>query len=405
MTDAPHTGTEHIEPMNDRVTVLVLGGGVGGVVAATALRRRLPEPHRVMLVDREPDHLFAPSLLWLITGKRSARQITRPLDRLRRRGIEFVRGEIEHIDPSERRVRIVAGGMAHDVACDHLVISLGADLAPETVPGLAVAGFNIYTLAGAQRLRDALLGLSGGGSVAVVTPPPPYKCPAAPYEAAMLILDALRARGLGSTARVDLFTAESGPMGVAGSEVSAAVRSMVEEHGVSYHPDHAVASVDPAARRVTFANGVSAVFDVLGFVPPHRVSGVVARAGLAGDSGWVSVDPGTLQTAFPGVYAVGDVTGIPLTMGKPLPKAGVFAELEAKVVAQNIARAVTGKGRPTRYDGRGACFIEAGGGKAGFGKGNFYAEPVPTIRLHRPSYRWHLAKILFEQNWLRRRLR
>jgi sulfide:quinone oxidoreductase len=91
-------------------------------------------------------------------------------------------------------------------------------------------------------------------------------------------------------------------------------------------------------------------------------------------------------------------------MGKPLPKAGVFAEREAKVVARNIAYEITGKGERARFDGHGECFIETGDGKAGFGAGDFYAEPKPQITLHRPSRRYHLGKLLFEQNWLRRRI-
>ena len=389
--------------MSDRASVVVLGGGVGGVVTATALRKKLPETHRVVIVDREPDHLFAPSLLWLIIGKRTARQITRPLDRLGRRGIEVIRGHIDQIAPESRRVRIVEHGGARDLEADHLVVSLGAELAPETIPGLAEAGHNFYTLAGAESLRDALAEFDGG-EIVVLTATPAYKCPAAPYEAAMLILDQCRKRGIGAATRVDLYAAEPGPMGVTGPEVSARVRRMVEDSGVAFHPEHQVTRVDGPAKRIIFANEATAGFDLLAYVPPHRAPRVVREAGLVGDSGWVPVDPGTLQTRFPGVYAIGDVVGIPLKMGKPLPKAGVFAEGQAGVVAHNIARAIIGKGEPTRFDGHGGCFIETGGGKAGFGGGDFYAEPVPRITLHRPSRRWHAAKVLFEQGWLRRRI-
>ena len=191
-------------------------------------------------------------------------------------------------------------------------------------------------------------------------------------------------------------------MGVAGPQVSAGVRSMVEGKGVAYHPEHQVERVDPQARRIQFANGAEADFDLLAYVPPHRAPRVVAESGLAGETGWISVDRRTLETGFPRVYAIGDVTSIPLALGKPLPKAGVFAHAEAEVVADNIARTVTGKGRATRFDGHGECFVEAGDGKAGFGRGNFYAEPLPEVKLHRVGRRWHLAKVLFERRWLRK---
>jgi len=393
--------------MSEAKTVVILGGGVGGVVAATSLRKKLPKPHRVIVVDREPDHLFAPSLLWLMTGQRTARKIHRPLDRLANKGIEVTRGEIERIEPDTRRVHLLdrpSGsdrGPGRDLDADHLVISLGAELAPETIPGLQEAGHNFYTLAGAENLRAALEAFNGG-RIVVLTATPAYKCPAAPYEAAMLINDYCRKRGIGHKSQVDLYTAEPGPMGVTGPEVSAGVRHMVEDKGIPYHPEHKVAEVDAQARQITFDNGTTADFDLLAYVPPHRAPRVVREAGLVDDSGWIPVDRNTLDTRFPGVYAIGDVTAIALKLGKPLPMAGVFAEREAVVVAHNVARAITGKGEPKRYDGFGECFVETGGGKAGFGRGNFYAEPTPQIKLYKASRRWHIGKVLFEKNWFRR---
>ena len=399
--------------MNEAKTIVVLGGGVGGAVAAKSLRKKLPAQHRVILVDRERNHLFAPSLLWLMTGQRSARQISRPLDRLSNRAIEVVRGDIEQIEPADRRVRVVErplgddpvsrrpGGPTRDLVADHLVVSLGAELAPETIPGLAEAGHSFYTLAGAESLRDALEEFHGG-RIVVLTATPAYKCPAAPYEAAMLINDYCRKRGISDRTQVDLYAAEPAPMGVTGPDVSAGVRQMVEEDGIGYYPKHQVTEVDTAEWRIMFDNGASTDFDLLAYVPPHRAPRAVRESGLVDDSGWVPVDRDTLHTRFSNVYAIGDVTGIPLLVGKPLPMAGVFAEREAVVVAQNIARDVTGTGDQAWFDGHGECFIETGGGKAGFGRGDFYAEPTPQIKLYNPSRRWHIGKVVFENNWLRR---
>ncbi|MBI3993733.1 MAG: NAD(P)/FAD-dependent oxidoreductase [Candidatus Lambdaproteobacteria bacterium] len=383
--------------MTHAQTVLVLGGGVGGLVAANTLRRLLPRQHRVVLVEREANHLFAPSLLWLMTGRRKAEQIARPLERLRRKGIEVLRGEIERIEPEARRITV----NGRTLEGDHLVISLGAELAPQTIPGLAEAGHNFYSLSGAEGLRDALRSFRSGRLV-VLTATPAYKCPAAPYEAAMLLEYDCRRRGVRGQVQVDLYAAEPGPMGVAGPVVSAGVREMVERKGIAYHPEHQVTGVDAAARRIDFANGASTAFDLLAYVPPHRAPAVVREAGLVGESGWVPVDRHTLETRYPGVYAIGDVTGIPLKLGKPLPKAGVFAHYQGEVVARNIARAITGRGQPARFDGSGECFIETGDGRAGFGGGNFYAEPTPQIALKRVGYRWHIGKLLFERNWLRK---
>ncbi len=378
-------------------TVIVLGGGIGGIVVASRLRKQLRREHRVILVEREVNHLFQPSLLWLMTGARTSQAITRPVARLARRGIELVHGEIEAIDPTLRSVH-VAG---REIQGDYLVVALGAEYAPETIPGLAEVGHNFYTLAGAQALRDARANLRHGHLVVLVSGIP-FKCPAAPYEAAMLLEADLRSRGVRDHVAVDVYTPEPGPMLTAGPEVSAQLRQMVMSKNIQLHTEHAVVKVDPAAHLIHFANGATAGFDLLAYIPPHRAPAVVRASGLTGESGWIPVDRNTLATKFPGVYAIGDVTGIPLAIGKPLPKAGVFAHAQAEVLAHNIAAAIHGSGAPRAFDGHGACFVEIGDGRAGFGSGNFYAEPKPRIAL-KPPGRWlHLGKVLYEKYWLYR---
>lgn len=376
-------------------TTVVLGGGVGGLVTATELRKRLPAQHRIVLVDREEQHVFAPSLLWMMIGQRRPEQISRPLSRLNRKGIEVIRGEIKSIDAENRRVEV--GDQT--LTADYLVISLGADLAPAAIPGLAESGHNFYTVEGAQSLHQALSTFQGG-KVVVMTAAPGYKCPAAPYEAAMLIEYYLRKRKLRDRTQVDLYAAEPGPMMTAGVEMSKAVRGMVESKNVTYHPEHQVKQVDTAQRVVEFNDGSQAPFDLLAYVPPHRAPKVVKDAGLTGESGWVGVDKHTLQTRFPQVYAIGDVVGIPLPMGKPLPKAGVFAHAQGEVVANNIALAITGQGKSTQFLGKGQCFVEIGDGRAGIGQTDFYAEPRPQAQMRPPGYFWHFGKVLFEKHWL-----
>jgi sulfide:quinone oxidoreductase len=376
-------------------TALVLGAGLGGMVAAHTLRRLLPRTDRVVLVEREERHVFPPSLLWLMVGKRSAEAISRPVAHAARAGIDLVRGEVTGLDPAARTVR-VGDQTLHG---DAIVIALGAEYAPQAIPGLADAGLCIYTLAGAMAIREALERFDRG-RLAVLTATAAYKCPAAPYEAALLIDNFLRDRGRRDKVTMDFFAAEPGPMMVAGPTVSAGVRGMVEAHGIGYHPEHQVKSIDPRARQIDFANGASAEFDLLLYVPPHHAPVAVRDAGLTNESGWIPVDRHTLATKLPGVYAVGDITVIPLKMGRPLPKAGVFAHGQAEVVAHNITRQWTGKGEPRRFEGEGMCFIEAGDGRAGMGRGNFYAEPLPDVRLHQPGLLWHGAKVLYEKYWL-----
>jgi len=382
--------------MSQAKTVLILGAGVGGLVAANRLRQQLPRSHRIVLIDRDAQHVFQPSLLWLAVGDRRPERIQRPLARLERKGIEVVQAEIERLDPEQR----AAQAAGREFAGDALIVSLGAELAPEMIPGLAEAGHNLYTLPGAAAVRDALAAFEGG-RIVVLTAAPAYKCPAAPYEAAMLIETALRHRRVRGRTQLDIYAAEPAPMGVAGPHVSAAVRQIVEQKGIAYHPEHQVTAVDPAARRLTFANGAQAEFDLLVYVPPHRVPAVVRQAGLAPDGGWVSVDRSTFATRFPGLFAIGDVTSVPLAMGKPLPKAGVFAHAQAEVVADNLAAEWAGRAGRRRFDGHGQCFLETGDGRAGLGAGNFYAEPTPQVKLRGPGRVWHWGKVLFERRWLR----
>jgi len=382
--------------MADKRTVLILGAGIGGIALATRLRKLLPRAHSIALVDREANHVFAPSLLWLMTGNRSAEQITRPLSALAASGIEVIRGAVERIDPGARTAQVDG----REIVAEHLVVALGATLAPERIPGLAEAGHNFYSLAGAGSLRDARLAVTRGRIVVLIAAMP-FKCPGAPNEAVMLLEYDCRRRGVRQDVQIDMYTPEPGPMPVAGAQVSKALRQMIEAKGIGYHPEHAVVAVDPARRHIRFANGAEIDFPLPAYFPPHVSPKVVQEAGLCGETGWVPVDRETMQTKFPGVYALGDVAGIMLTsIGRPLPKAGVLAHNEAEMLAHNIAREVTGKGTARRFAGEGSFFIETGDGRAGFGSGNFYADPAPAIRLKPPSTWLHWGKIAYEKYWL-----
>lgn len=378
-------------------TAIILGAGIGGLVAANELRKRSSRKDRIILVDRNPMHLFAPSLLWLAVGKRRALDIQRPVRDLLRSGIEFVQGNVDSIDPASRTVMVDG----RPLSADAIVIALGAELAGEAIPGLIDGGHDFYTLAGAQSLYEAVKVLNGG-RVVIMTAGPVYKCPAAPYEAAMLIEDQLRKRGVREKATMEMYAAEPMPMGVAGPAVSDAVKAMLATKGITYSANRQVTSVDPASHTISFADGSSATYDLLAYVPPHRAPKVIASAGLVGDAGWIPVDRSTLKTAFEHVYAVGDATTIPLSVGKPLPKAGVFAHAQAVVVAKNIAGAWRQQPTMAAFDGHGACFLETGDGKAAIGSGNFFGEPRPTIALRPPSLFWHLGKVIVEKRRLKR---
>lgn len=376
-------------------TILILGGGVGGIVAANALRRQLAAPHRIIVVDRRGEYVFTPSLLWVMVGQRRPDQISKDLRRLLRPGVEVVRAEVEAIEPEQGRIR--AGG--RELAYDYLVVALGAELAPAAMPGYGEAAHNFFAPEGAAGLWQALARFEGGRAVVLVSSLP-YKCPAAPYEAAMLLAEALRRRRLQSGSRVEVFTPEPLPMPVAGPAMGEAVVQMMSARGIAFHAKRQVQRIDAEARELVFADGSREPFDFLAAVPPHRPPAVLRAAGLANDAGWAPVDKRTLQTRFESVYVIGDAATITLTNGKPLPKAGVFAHAQAETVATCIAAEIQGSGARAEFDGAGYCWIEMGGGQAGFASGDFYAEPDPDVPLPRAGRLWHGAKVMFERYWL-----
>jgi sulfide:quinone oxidoreductase len=377
-------------------TVVILGGGTGGLVAARRLRRLLDPADRVVLVDRDPDYRFAPSFLWVMTGTRRPGQVSAQRARLRRAGIEILQAEAREIDLAGRRVKTSEA----EIGFDRLVIALGAELDPGALPGFSEAAHNLYTLDGADAAGAALRRFEGG-RVAVAVSSLPYKCPAAPYEAAFLTEALLRHRRV-QDATVDIYTPEPFPMPTAGPVLGDALTGMLAHRGIGLHPNQAIEAIDPQARELVLAGGGRAGYDLLLGIPAHRPPSAATASGLADGTGFLPADPATLATRAEGVFAIGDVTAIPLAGGKFLPKAGVFAEAQAKVVSANIAASLAGHRPTAAFDGAGACFVELGDRRAAFATGNFYAPGGPQIHLRRPGPHWHLAKAAFERYWLRR---
>lgn len=375
-------------------TILILGGGTGGMTAANRLQQRLGEAHRVRLVEREEQHVFAPSLLWLMTGARRPHQVTKPLRRLVHRRVDLIQASVEGIDLERQSVRTTAGELGYDF----LVIALGAELAPQALPGYQEAAHNFFSLAGAAGLPQALSRFEGGRLVVAVSALP-FKCPAAPYEAALLLEAELRRRGLRPRSDVAVFTPEPQPMPVAGPVMGRAVVQLLESRGIGFHPDRAVRAIDPEARELILGDGSRERFDLLVAVPPHRPSPALQGLPICGETGWIPVDPATLSTRAANVFALGDAALVTLANGKPLPKAGVFAHDQAQVVADRLAAGL-GLGQERRFDGTGYCWLEVGEGKAAFASGDFYAQPEPALQLKPPGALWHVGKVLFERYWL-----
>jgi sulfide:quinone oxidoreductase len=370
--------------------VLVLGGGFGGIAAATRLRSRLDPTYEVVLIDRRRDFVMGLRKTWAIIGSHRMGEGARPLATLRERGIDVREGTIEAIDPVGRRARVDGEWLTADA----LVIALGADQAPEAIPGLAEYGINVWDRALAMRGHDALTAMRSGRLVIGIFGLP-YACPPGPFELALLAMEDLERRGADAT--VEVF----GPMPIAlpvvGPVESAKLEGIVEAAGIPFHRGHTAVEVD--ARTVRFADGKTLAYDVLFGIPPHHCPQVLVDAGLAASGGWVTVDRATLETSFPHVYAVGDCTVIKLANGLSLPKAGVFAEAEGYVAADRIADETAGRAGAATFVGEGTCYAEVGGGRAAAVRGRFLAEP-PFIGIAEPSSENLAAKVAFESNRL-----
>jgi len=371
-------------------TIIILGGGVGGIVTANDLRKKIGKEHKIIVVDKEQTHVFASSLLWVMNGTRKQKAISSQLSTLNKKGIEFVNGNIEKFDPAKKEVTVNGKVLKGD----YIVVALGAEISDSLE--INNKGYNIYTPEGSEGLYKALSQFKSG-KVVVMVSSLPFKCPAAPYEAALLINSLLLKKGI--TPDIELYSPEVGPMGVAGKKLSAMLRGIVEAREIKYFPEHQVTTIEN--KSIKFNNEVSTTYDLLAYIPKHQCPKVIKDTELVDESGWVKItNSNTMETKFAGVFAIGDITNIPLVQGKPLPKAGVFAHYQAQTVANNIAVEITGKGTLKQFTGDGMCFIELGDGKAGFAKGNFYAEPLPNIKMFMPGFHWYLGKIFFEKMFL-----
>jgi sulfide:quinone oxidoreductase len=382
-------------------TIIILGGGVGGIVTANELSRRISREFKIILIERNKEHTFAPSYLWLMNGDRKKKQISVPLKSLLRKNIEVVNAIVNKIVPAEQKIK----ADDKEYHYDFLVIALGADLVPEKIKGWDESIQTFYTFEGADKLHETLKDFSVG-KVAVVIASMPYKCPGAPHEGAMLIEDLFRTKGLREKVGIDLYTPESQPLPVAGPELGNAVKDMLQNKGISFHSSMILDSVDTKSKRIFFNGKESFEYDLLIIIPPHQAPSVIRMSDLANANGWIDVNPKSLQTKYENVFAIGDITSVPLPgrwiPDKPmmLPKAGVFSHLQADVVAKNIVRIIEGEKPDEKFYAQGYCMLEAGEDIAGFAYGDFFGDPHPNVRLHKVGRKWHIGKILFEKWWL-----
>lgn len=375
--------------------ILILGTGFGGITAALELQSHVQGAHRITLVDQKSHFVMGLAKLWALDGRRPIEAGRRPLDALKAKGIHLVRGRVEKIDLDHKTVLVGTEALRYD----YLILALGAETDPHGIPGFESV-YNLYDETSVTALAKALQTFAGGRVLLFVTSTP-FKCPPAPYEAAMLISSYLHKRGLEGKLQMRLTTPEPHPLPVAPSEYGDKIMIHLTSHSIDYQPGQKPKAVHGAERVVEYESSARHNYHLAIGVPVHRAPAVVRAAGLVGPSGWIPVDPHTFATQHANVWAVGDVAGAPLANGKALPKAGVLAEGQARVVAQNLAAMLHHKPHHARFDGKGTCFIELGSGNAIEAEGDFYASPQPRFTFKEPGEEGLAAKRAFEADRLR----
>ena len=369
--------------------IVILGAGFGGLELTTRLSEEFGDEVDVVLIDQSDGFVFGFSKLDVMFGKVPAESVHHSYADLVKPGVTFVQSTVTSIDPGAKRVETDAGPFDADI----LVVALGADLHPDATPGLIEGGHEFYTLAGAFGLREVLAAF-GGGRVIVGVTSTPFKCPPAPSETALLMHDHLVERGQREQSEIALVMPLGAPVPPSPA-ASAALLTAFAERGIDWVPERLVRGLDGARRMAQLSDGTEMPYDLFLGIPVHRAPAVVEASGMTVD-GWIPIDPLTLETSFPGVYAVGDVTSV------GTPKAGVFAEGQALVVANAIAAQVRGATPSAQYDGHGMCYLEFGNDQVAKVDVTFVSGQPPSGTLDGPSADYVADKVEFGTSRIQR---
>jgi sulfide:quinone oxidoreductase len=329
--------------------------------------------------------------LWIMTGAREFETSKRLLENVTKKGIEFVNEQVVKIDTQNKIVRTSYRSLHYD----YLIIALGVELAPEQIPGLKENGLILYELKDVTKIRDSLHQMRSG-KIAMAIMGLPYKCPPAPYEAALLLRSILEKTGTSESVQIDFYSPTPITLPAGGTEVSEDIRQILESKKIIFHGNHKTMSVEP--NKLKFESGETN-FDILIAVPPHKVPSVVVDCGFAQPGKFIEVDR-TCKTKFQNVYAIGDVNQIMVTDKIAVPKAGIFAEGEGVTVARNIISQIKKEQESAVFDGKGGCFLETGTKTAGYIQVDMFASPAPLTILKEPSSDYFVEKEKFEKDRL-----
>jgi sulfide:quinone oxidoreductase len=364
--------------------VVILGAGFAGLELASRLSESAAGEVDVTLIDQNESFSFGFSKLDVLFGRKTAADIQLRYEDISKEGVRFRQEQVTSIDPEQRRVTTDSATYDADI----LVIAMGAGYDYAATPGFRAGGVEYYSVAGAEHMRDVLRDFDSG-KILIGILGYPYKCPPAPFEGALLLHDHFAERGLRDKVEIRTIGPMAAPVPIT-REVSQNILDALAERDIEYVPNQRIVEIDTRNQLARLESGGSVPYDLFVGIPVHRVPQVVEDSGLA-VNGWVPVEKANLETRFPNVYAVGDITALPMA------KAGVFAEAGARVVADDIAARLRGGTLEKPYEGAGTCYLEFGEGKVGMVEANFFGGPSPTARLVGPSRELAADKVAFAE--------
>ena len=372
--------------------VVILGGGFGGLAAANEIRNSLDSSKvKITIIDKKDWFMVGYAKLWIMNGTRTFENSIGSLDNLSKKQINFIKDEITEINPKNSFVKIKSG----KISFDFLIISMGAILAPEKIPGLVENGFNLYDHNQLHQINKKLNEIKSG-KIAIVIMGMPYKCPPAPFEASLLVDSMLRKRGIRDSVQIDFYSPAPITLPAAGPEVSKQILDLVNSEKITFHNSQKIKHVEP--KKLIFENN-EYNFDILLAIPPHIAPKVIYDSNLALKPGFISIDR-DCKTPFENIFAVGDVTSLTVNDTMAVPKAGIFAEGEGIVVAKNIISKLESNEKSILFAGKGGCFLESGRDTASIIEVDMFTNSKPSTKLTESTKNNLSKKLDFEKERL-----
>ena len=353
--------------------VVILGGGFGGLSSANELRNTLSSSQvKITVIDKKDWFMVGFAKLWIINGTRTFENSIGSLNELSKKEINFIKEEILEINSQNKTIKT----NSQNIEFDFLIISTGAVLAPQKIPGLVENGFNLYDHEQLLEIRDKLESIESG-KIAISIMGMPYKCPPAPFEASLLIDSMLKKRGVRDSVQIDFYSPAPITLPAAGPEVSKKILELVNSDKITFHDSCKIKSVE--SKKLIFENS-EADFDILLAIPPHIAPKIIYDSDLAKEPGFIPIDR-DCKTSFENIFAIGDVTVLPVGEKLAVPKAGIFAEGEGIIVAKNIISKIQSKKEIELFDGKGGCFIESGKDTAAVLEVDMFSHSKPSTNL------------------------